>query len=167
MGKFISFLSFLKLCFTLTIAHLQLECARVLHQALIVPVLTYGSETMLWKEKKRPRIRAAQMDNLRGLLGIKRMNRVSNARIRELCGVTNGVDEMIDEGVLRWFGQVERMEKDRIAKKVYVGERTGYRSVRRWRKKLIDTVKEGLKKRGLDVRQAKRMVQDMSERQGL
>ena len=28
---------------------LQFECARVLH----VPVLMYGSETMLWKEKKR------------------------------------------------------------------------------------------------------------------
>ena len=31
-------------------------------------------------------------------------------------------DEGIDEGVLRWFGHVERMEKDRIVKRVYVGE---------------------------------------------
>ena len=60
------------------------------------------------------------MDNLRGLLGITRMDRVPNARISELCGVTNGVDERIDEGVLRWFGHVERMENDRIAKRVYV-----------------------------------------------
>ena len=56
----------------------------VLHEALLVPVLMYGSETMLWKEKGRSRIRAVQMDNLRGLLGIKRMDRVPNARIREL-----------------------------------------------------------------------------------
>ena len=28
-------------------------------------------------------------------------------------------DEMIDEGVLQWFGHVERMEKDMIAKRVY------------------------------------------------
>ena len=28
---------------------LQLECARVLHETLLVPVLTYDSETMLWK----------------------------------------------------------------------------------------------------------------------
>ena len=34
---------------------------------------------------------------------------VPNARIRELCEVKNGVDERIDEGVLRWFGHVERM----------------------------------------------------------
>ena len=31
-------------------------------------------------------------------------------------------DERIDEGVLRWFDHVERMENDRIAKRVYVGE---------------------------------------------
>ena len=27
------------------------------------------------------------------------------------------VDEMIEEGVLKWFGHVERMEKDRFAKR--------------------------------------------------
>ena len=32
---------------------LQLECARVLHETLVVPVLMYGSETVLWKEKER------------------------------------------------------------------------------------------------------------------
>ena len=42
----------------------------------------------------------------------------------------------IEEGVLRWFGHVER---DRIAKRVYVGEYAG-----------------------LDVRQARRMVHDSS-----
>ena len=49
------------------------------------------------------------MDNLKGLLGIRRMYSVPNARIRELFGVTKGVDERIEEGVLRWFGLVERM----------------------------------------------------------
>ena len=34
---------------------LQLECARVLHESLLVPVLMYDSETMIWKEKKRSR----------------------------------------------------------------------------------------------------------------
>ena len=44
---------------------LQLLCARVLHETLLVPVLMYDSETMLWKEKERSRIRGVQMDNLR------------------------------------------------------------------------------------------------------
>ena len=66
-------------------------------------------------------IRAVQMDNLRGLLGIRGIERVPNARKRELCGAKKGLDERIDEGVLRWFGYVERMESDMIAKRVCVG----------------------------------------------
>ena len=58
-----------------------------------------------------------------------------------------GVDERIDEGVLWWFGNVERMQKDRIAMSVYVGECAGSRSLGRPRKRGIDTVKECLKKR--------------------
>ena len=67
----------------------------------------YGSEIILRKEKERSRNRAVQMDNLKRLLGFRRMGRVSNARIRELCGVKKGLDERIDEGVLWWFGHVE------------------------------------------------------------
>ena len=56
------------------------------------------------------------------------------------------------------------MESDRIAKKVYVGECAGSRSLGRPRKRWIDTVKECLRKRGLDVGQASSMVQDRCER---
>ena len=44
----------------------------ILHEILLVPVFMYGSETMLWKEKERSRIGAGQIDNLRGLQGIRR-----------------------------------------------------------------------------------------------
>ena len=49
-----------------------------------MPVLTYGREIMLGKEE-RSIISALQMDNLRGLLFIKGMDRVPNARIKQLC----------------------------------------------------------------------------------
>ena len=71
-------------------------------------------------------------------------------------------DENIDEGVLRWFGHVERIGNDRIAKRVYVGECAGIRSVGRPRKRWTDAVMNCLKKRGLDSRQARRMVHDKS-----
>ena len=57
---------------------LQLQCVIVLHEILLVPVLMYSNGIMLWKEKEKSRIRAIQMDNLRGLLGIRRMNRIPN-----------------------------------------------------------------------------------------
>ena len=77
---------------------LQLKRARVLHETLLVPVLIYGSGTMLCKEKEISRVRTVQMDNLRGLLNIRRMDRVPNALTRELCGMKKGLDERIDEG---------------------------------------------------------------------
>ena len=43
-------------------------------------ILMYGSET-IWDEEKRSRIRTARMDNLRGLLYIRRIDKVPNARI--------------------------------------------------------------------------------------
>ena len=46
--------------------------------------------------------------------------------LRELCGMTKGVDERIN----------------RIAEKVYVGKCAGSHSVGRLQKKWIDTVKE-------------------------
>ena len=94
------------------------------------------------------------------MLGIRRMDRVLNAWIRELCRVRKALDERIDEGILRWLGHVER---DKIAKRVCVGECDGSCSVGRPQKRWIYSVKECLKKRGLDVRQARRMVQDRSE----
>ena len=47
------------------------------------------------------------------------------------------------------FGHVERMERDRIAKRVYVEE--------------DDTVMEYLRERGLDVRQATKLVLDKNQ----
>ena len=51
-----------------------------------------------------------------------------------------------------------------IARRVYAGECAGSRSVGRPRKGWIGTVKECLKKRGLDVRKARRIVQDRNGR---
>ena len=69
----------------------------------------------MWREVKRFRIRAVWMNNLRGLLDIKRMDKVPNALIRKLCGATKGVDKGVDEGILRWLGHLERIEYNRNA----------------------------------------------------
>ena len=45
---------------------LSLECMRVLHESMLIPVLMYNSESMVWKRKYRSKVQAVQMDNLRG-----------------------------------------------------------------------------------------------------
>ena len=77
-----------------------------------------------------------------------------------------GLEERIDEGVLRWFDHAKRMEKDRTAMRVYVGECAGSRSVGRLRKRWNETMKDCLKKKGMDVTQARRTVHDRSEWRG-
>ena len=84
------------------------------------------------------------MDKIRSLLGIRRMDRVPNVRIRKLCGLAKGMDERIKEDVLHWFSHVERMENDRIAKRFYVGEFAGSSSAGQPRKEEVDCYREGL-----------------------
>ena len=45
-------------CMCHQIPGLQLECAKVLHEELLMLALLYGSEAMSWGEKERSRIRA-------------------------------------------------------------------------------------------------------------
>ena len=63
---------------------------------------------MLWKKKERSGVRTVQMDNLRGLLGIREMDRVPKARIRELYRVKKDLDERIMKvfsgGLAMWRG---------------------------------------------------------------
>ena len=73
------------------------------------------------------------------------MNRVPNTRIRELYGAAIAIDEMIDETVLRWFGHIERMKNDRVAKRVYVEDCVGSCLVGRPQKRGIDSVNDCLK----------------------
>ena len=96
------------------------------------------------------------MDNIRGFLGIRRMDRVPSACIRELCGVKKVLDERIGEGMLLWFGHVDRMERDRIAKRAHGGECASSRSVGRQRKRWIYTVKECLKAKRFEYQASKK-----------
>ena len=76
--------------------------------------------------------------------------------------MTKGEDEKIGEGVLRWFGHVERMKNDRIAKRIYVRECACSHSEGWSRKRWIDNKKDCLKKMGLNGREARIMVHDRS-----
>ena len=54
------------------------------------------------------------------------------------------------------------MENNRVARRVYVGECADSSSAGRPRKRWIDIVKDCLKKRGLDVKQARKLVHERS-----
>ena len=60
-----------------------------------MPDLLHGCETMIWREKERSRLKAVQMDSLRGPLSIRRIERGMNAWITEMSGVMKGVDKSV------------------------------------------------------------------------
>ena len=61
---------------------------------------------------------------------------------------------------------MKRMENVQIVKRVYIEESAGSSSAGRLLSRWIDMVRCCLRKRGLDVMQARRMVQDRCEWQG-
>ena len=73
---------------------------------------------MLSNEKEKSRIRAVQMNNLRGLLGIRRMDRIPNAWVRQLCSMKKGLRKVFFGGSAMWKG----WRGDRITKREYVEE---------------------------------------------
>ena len=98
---------------------LSVQAARGLHEGVLVPTLTYGCETLVWHEREKSRVRAVEMDMLRGVCGVRRIDWVRNEVVRERCGVQKSVDQRVEESVLRWYGHVARMGDERIVKKVY------------------------------------------------
>ena len=71
-----------------------------MHRTLLVPVLLYGSETIYGRRMRKLELGLYICTTSRGLLDIRRMDRVQNAWIRESCGVTKRINERIDESIL-------------------------------------------------------------------
>ena len=49
------------------------------------------------------------MENIKGLLSMRRVNRILNARVRDMRVIKKGVDEENDESTLQCFDYIEKM----------------------------------------------------------
>ena len=143
--------------------HISNEAKVGMYEGIIEPSLLYGSEAWTLKLHERKRIEAVEMNCLRNICGLRRIDRVPNVEIRRRCGKNVSVGQRIDQGLLRWFGHVERMGDDRLAKRVYDSNVRGMRRRGRPRKCWIDGVNETLERKGLTIEEAKVSVQDRSE----
>ena len=133
-----------------------------MYEGIIEPSLLYGCEMWSLKVHERKREEAVEMNCLRNICGLRRIDRVPNVEIRR-CGKKVSVSQRIDQGVLRWFGHVQRMGDERMAKRVYESDVRGVRRRGRPRKCWMDGVKEVLARKGLTIQEAKVSVQDRNE----
>ena len=79
------------------------------------------------------------------------------------CGKNVSVSQRIDQSVLRWFGHVEKMGDERMAKRVYESNVRGVRRRGRPRKCWMDGMKEVLARKGLTIQKVKVSLQNRNE----
>merc|ERR1711921_35785 len=71
--------------------HISREAKVGMYEGIIEPSLLYGCETWALNVKDRKRREAVEMNCLRNICGRRRIDRVPNVRIREMCGKNVGV----------------------------------------------------------------------------
>ena len=114
--------------------HISREAKVGMYEGIIEPSLLYGCETWVLNVRDRKRMEAVEMNGLRNICGLRRIDRVPNVVIRRMCGKNVSVSKKIGQGVPRWFGLVERMGNERLLKRVYDSEVRGVRRRGRPRK---------------------------------
>ncbi len=77
----------------------SMEVKRDLRNTVIVPTLTYASETWAWNESQRSRVQAVEMRYLSSSYGVSRMDGVSNESVYERLGMCHlGREEVWSSG---------------------------------------------------------------------
>jgi Reverse transcriptase (RNA-dependent DNA polymerase) len=125
-----------------------------LYNALVIPVLLYGSECWCLRKEDERRLLVAEMSWLRRIRGRSRRERIRNEITRKELGAEQTVVEKIKKRRLRWFGHVMRMDDKRLPVAALHGHVEGKRSIGRQRKIWMDNVKEDLEEKDIDMRRA-------------
>ena len=66
------------------------------------------------RSAERRKVNVLEMKCLRSLVGVSRMNRVSNEEVSRRAGIERELASRADQRVLRWFGHVERLDDYRM-----------------------------------------------------
>ena len=67
---------------------------------------------------ERQKLNVFEMKCLRSMTGVSRLDRVRNEVVGARTGLRRELAARIDANISRWFGHVERMDNERLLKKV-------------------------------------------------
>ena len=115
---------------------LGMNVKKVLYKKVVVSTVMYGSESWGMKVNERQKLNVFEMKCLRSMTGVSRLDRVRNEVVRARTGVRRELN------VLRWFGHVERMDNERLLKKVMNVKVDGRSARGRPRFRWMDGVRE-------------------------
>ena len=142
---------------------LGMNVKKVLYERVVVMTVMYGSESWGMKVTKRQKLNVFEMKCLRSMTGVSRLDRVRNEIVRARMGVRRVLAARIDMNVSRWFGHVERMDNERLLKKVMNAKVDGRSAKGRPRFGWMDGVKRALNGRRMDIREASERARNRNE----
>ena len=132
-------------------------------ESICIPAVLYGCETWMVNRMVRRKVCVFEMNGLRAICDLSRRDRVRNVRIREICNWNKSLVTRVEQGVLKWFGHVNRMDDERLARKLFVSEVVGERGRGRPRWRWMDGVGDILRSKGLTVEEGLMMVYDRND----
>ena len=97
------------------------------------------------------------------MTGVSWLDRVRNEVVRARTGVRRELAARVDMNVLRWFGHVERMDNERLLKKVMNAKVDGRSARERPRFGWMDGVKRALNDKRMDMREASERARNRNE----
>ena len=142
---------------------LGMNVKKVLYEKVAVPTVMYGSESWGMKVTERQKLNVFEMKCLRSMTGVSWLDRVRNEVVRARAGVRRELAARVDVNVLRWFGHVERMDNERLLKKVMNAKVDGRSARGRPRFGWMDGVKRALNDRRMDIREASERARNRNE----
>ncbi len=133
-----------------------------LFRSLIIPILLYGSETLTLLKMEINKLEIFQMQCLRQILDISRLDRLRNETVRQQYGNQPTIEEAIQKRRLQWFGHVCRMDISRLLYKLLWRQRppTGKVHRRAPKKTWVKQVEDRLKNRCLTLVDAETLSTD-------
>ena len=130
-----------------------------LYRALILPIATYASETRARTISNEKKLLVLEMQCLRSILGVSRLNRIRNEEIRRISSSGKTIIEVIKDKRLKCFGQLCRKTNDSWVHQAYKQDFTHPRPRRKTPKRWVDLIK---KHTGLPILTAERNAEHRS-----
>ena len=134
-----------------------------LYQTLILSILLYGAESWTMKKDDKNRLHVFEMTCLRRILGVTRLDKIRNTKIKESLNLDQDVLNRIVVKRLKYFGHINRMQNTRYPKKAMEGNVIGHRPRGRPPKRWLDCISQDCKTRSItSLTDASRLATDRS-----
>lgn len=131
-------------------------------QAILEPILLYGSESWTPTTSDLSKINATQMKCLRRIAGHTRWDRIRNDRIRQDLNA-EPIERRLENKQLLWFGHVQRMNESRITRRLAEARPQGRRPIGRPRTTLEERIGQLAERRGKTMAELKALATDRAE----